>query len=159
MCTIAMEEQSNFEQMTADEVRMFIEEKIPSIDSGVLESITVDGMTFLQLNEEYLRELFPLLGDRIKVKKLINEAAILPPPQVRVHYTCGLFSVLKPEVDSFTPPAPLRQHKTTRKRILISDDEFESEDAQDSTTNIISSHSRSVSPSPMSSPTGTASLW
>ena len=33
----------------------------------------IDGFTFQQLTEEYLRELFPLLGDRVKIKRLICE--------------------------------------------------------------------------------------
>ena len=38
----------------------------------------IDGLTFIQLNEEYLRELAPLLGDRIKIKKLVSVALNQP---------------------------------------------------------------------------------
>ena len=36
----------------------------------------IDGKIFLQLNEEYLREVAPLLGDRMKLKQVISEALV-----------------------------------------------------------------------------------
>lgn len=34
----------------------------------------IDGETFLQLNDEYLKELVPLLGNRLKVKRILTDA-------------------------------------------------------------------------------------
>ena len=47
---------------------------MPKIENDVLEKIVehkIDGETFLVLNDEYLREVAPLLGDRLKIKKVI----------------------------------------------------------------------------------------
>ena len=42
------------------------------LEDHVLENIKkhkIDGQTFLQLNEEYPKEVAPPLGDRLKLKK------------------------------------------------------------------------------------------
>ena len=65
---------AEFERFSPEEVRKYVLEKIPQIDANVLDKIVehkIDGETFLVLNEEYLREVAPLLGDRLKIKKLI----------------------------------------------------------------------------------------
>ena len=61
-----------------EEVRKYVLEKIPQVDANVLDKIVehkIDGETFLVLNEEYLREVAPLLGDRLKIKKTYSSAA------------------------------------------------------------------------------------
>lgn len=64
-----------------EEVCQYLNESISDIDETVVESFRkhkIDGLTFIQLNEEYLRELAPLLGDRIKIKKLVSDALNQP---------------------------------------------------------------------------------
>ena len=69
------------ENFTVEEVCQYLNESISDIDETVVESFRkhkIDGLTFIQLNEEYLRELAPLLGDRIKIKKLVSDALNQP---------------------------------------------------------------------------------
>jgi hypothetical protein len=50
---------------------------IPDLDLSVIENIKkhkINGELFLQLTEEYMREIAPLLGDRIKLKRIISTA-------------------------------------------------------------------------------------
>ena len=52
----------------------FLEIEFSDLEDHVSENIKkhkIDGQTFLQLNEEYLKEVAPLLGDRLKLKKVI----------------------------------------------------------------------------------------
>ena len=49
-----------------------LQELVPDVDSEVFENIKrhkITGDIFLQLDEEYLREIAPSLGDRIRLKK------------------------------------------------------------------------------------------
>ena len=53
-----------------------LKKQIPFISEGILERSVehkINGEVFLQLNDEYLREIAPLLG-RLKLKKIINKA-------------------------------------------------------------------------------------
>ena len=46
----------------------FLEIEFPNLEDHVLENIKkhkIDGQAFLQLNEEYLKEVAPPLGDRL----------------------------------------------------------------------------------------------
>ena len=55
----------------------YLKEQSPLISEGILERFVehkIDGEVFLELNDEYLREIAPLLGDRLKLKKIINKA-------------------------------------------------------------------------------------
>ena len=55
----------------------YLSTEITSISEDVLSNLRrhkVDGKIFVQLNKEYLREVAPLLGDRLKLKKGISEA-------------------------------------------------------------------------------------
>ena len=68
---------ANIESLSPEEVCAYLKEQIPFISEGILESIVehkIDGEVFLELNDEYLREITPLLGDRLKLKKIINKA-------------------------------------------------------------------------------------
>ena len=52
----------------------FLEIEFPDLEDHVLENIKkhkINGQTFLQLKEEYLKEVAPPLGDRLKLKKVI----------------------------------------------------------------------------------------
>ena len=58
-----------------EDLCQFLELELPSLDKDVIESMRrhkIDGVTFLQLNEEYLRELAPLLSDRMKLKRIVT---------------------------------------------------------------------------------------
>ena len=62
--------------LSPEEVCAYLKEQIPFISEGILERLVeykIDGEVFLQLNDEYLREM-ALLGDRLKLKKIINKA-------------------------------------------------------------------------------------
>ena len=68
---------ANFESFSPDEVCDFLKEHVPSISDSILQEIKahkIDGEVFLALNDEYLRELAPLLGDRLKIKHVIAAA-------------------------------------------------------------------------------------
>lgn len=63
---------SEFEGFSPEEVRDYVQQ-LPQLDQEVLNKIVkhkIDGETFLFLNGEYLREIAPLLGDRLKIKKV-----------------------------------------------------------------------------------------
>ena len=51
-----------------------------SLSRNVLDLILehkIDGEVFLELNDDYLREICPLVGDRLKIKKVIASATSL----------------------------------------------------------------------------------
>ena len=61
---------------TPQEVSNFLKTENHAISEEVLTAIVshkIDGEVFLQLNEEYLREIAPFLGDRIKLKRIISD--------------------------------------------------------------------------------------
>ena len=63
--------------LSTEEVCAYLKEQISFISEGILERFVehkIDGEVFLQLNDEYLREIAPLVGDRLKLKKIINKA-------------------------------------------------------------------------------------
>ena len=60
---------------TPEEVSAFMRTENPALSEDVLSAIVshkIDGEAFLELTEEYLREVAPILGDRIKLKKIIS---------------------------------------------------------------------------------------
>jgi hypothetical protein len=62
-------------EKNVEELCCFLQEELDGIDE-VLENVRkhkINGEAFLQLNEEYLREVAPLLGDRIKLKGLLSK--------------------------------------------------------------------------------------
>ena len=64
-----------FECLSPAEVCNYLKEQIPSISHSILEKIVehkIDGKVFLVLNNKYLWEIAPLLGDRLKVKRAIS---------------------------------------------------------------------------------------
>ena len=65
------------ENKSIEELCDYLFMEITDISEDVLSNLRqhkVDGKIFVQLNEEYLREVAPLLGDRLKLKKGISEA-------------------------------------------------------------------------------------
>ena len=62
------------ETKSVEELCSYLQDEI-CVDDEVLSNLKkhkIDGETFLRLNEEYLREVAPLLGDRIKLKRVIT---------------------------------------------------------------------------------------
>ena len=65
-----------FEGLSPTTLRLRLKEEIPSLSESILDKILehkIDGEVFLSLNDENLREIAPLLGDRLKIKRLISE--------------------------------------------------------------------------------------
>jgi len=80
-----------FERFSPEEVSQFVQKHLPQVEDSVLENIInhkIDGEVFMSLSEEYLREVAPLLGDRLKIKRLINQLLT----DVTVRYSCILVS-------------------------------------------------------------------
>ena len=64
-----------FESRSPESVCNYLKNEIPAIDRGILDRIVehkIDGEVFLSLNDEYLREVAPLLGDRLKIRRVLN---------------------------------------------------------------------------------------
>ena len=58
----------------------FLINEIPTISGDILEKIIahkIDGEVFLEIDDEYLREIAPLVGDRVKMKRAIRTAVNL----------------------------------------------------------------------------------
>ena len=62
---------TSIQSKDVEDLCLFLELEIPTLDEENIRKHNIDGATFLQLNEEYLKELAPLLGDRMKLKKII----------------------------------------------------------------------------------------
>lgn len=74
---MAMAEFSFSTTFSPEEVSSFLKKEVPGISQSILESLStqkIDGEVFLELDEEYLREFAPLVGDRLKLKKAIRKA-------------------------------------------------------------------------------------
>ena len=66
---------SHFEALSPEDVSIFLKKEIPTISEDILKKIVehkIDGEVFLSLNDEYLREIAPLLGDRLKIKRVLT---------------------------------------------------------------------------------------
>lgn len=90
----------------SEELCEYLSQSLPDLDHAVLDNFKrhkIDGFTFLQLNEEYLREVAPLLGDRIKIKKIISEALneFLESPELERSTLC--FNADRRSTTSSTP--------------------------------------------------------
>jgi len=71
------------ESYSPTDVCVFLKEQIPNISESILEAIEdhkIDGGVFMELTEEYLREIAPLLGDRLKIKRAIRLALSMNSP-------------------------------------------------------------------------------
>ena len=65
------------EDKSIKELCDYLPTEITDISEDVLSNLRrhkVDGKIFVKLNEEYPREVAPLLRDRLKLKKVISEA-------------------------------------------------------------------------------------
>lgn len=70
-----MEFESRFEDLSPEKLCVFIKNEIPKLSEEILTKILehkIDGETFLCMNEEHLREIAPLLGDRLKLRRVLT---------------------------------------------------------------------------------------
>ena len=68
-----------FEGLSPRALCLRLKQDIPSISESILDKILehkIDGEVFLSLNDENLREIAPLLGDRLKIKRVISETVV-----------------------------------------------------------------------------------
>ena len=59
----------NVETWSCEDIEKLLSKELPQLEEGVIENFVqhkIDGEVFLSLNDEYLREIVPLLGDRLK---------------------------------------------------------------------------------------------
>ena len=64
-------------KFSPSEVLMYLKEYAPTLSEDVLEVIVsqkIDGEVFMALDGESLREIAPLVGDRVKIKSALNHA-------------------------------------------------------------------------------------
>ena len=72
---LVLEMAKQFESFSPKEVCEYLQRHAPSLDNSVFDEITehkIDGEVFLSLNDEYLREIAPILGYRLKIKRILN---------------------------------------------------------------------------------------
>ena len=63
-----------FEEFSPTDICLYLRENIPSLSEDIFQAVLdhkIDGEVFLNLNDEYLREIAPLLGDRLKIKRIL----------------------------------------------------------------------------------------
>ena len=56
----------------------FLRENVPSLSEEIFQAILdhkIDGEIFVSLTDDHLREIAPLLGDRLKIKRLLTKTA------------------------------------------------------------------------------------
>ena len=68
--------ESRFEDLAPEKLCLFLQQEIPTLSEEIFAKIVkhkIDGEIFLSLNDEYmyLHEIAPLLGDRLKLPKLL----------------------------------------------------------------------------------------
>ena len=86
------------EDFSTEDVRTYIQEQVPDISQSFLEALKehrIDGRVLLELTDEYLRELASLLGDRIKIKRVIRFALSMNSPVIfflQLFFTTLIFS-------------------------------------------------------------------
>ena len=67
----------DIKSLSCESVRSYVKKRIPTISDSVFEKIREhkrDDEVFLSLNDEYLRGIAPLLGDQLKIKRVITAA-------------------------------------------------------------------------------------
>ena len=80
-----MDASAAFQDYDPEEVGKYLKQQIPALSGDILEKIVgqkIDGEVFLALDEGSLREIAPLLGDRVKIKRAqavaLSEATFIP---------------------------------------------------------------------------------
>ncbi len=64
-----------FDGLSPEEVVVFLKELIPTLSESILKTIVeqkIDGEVFLELDDSSMREIAPLLGDRLKIKRVLD---------------------------------------------------------------------------------------
>ena len=76
---------ANFEALSPENLCLFLRNEIPTISEDVLEKIVehkIDGEVFRDLTDDYVRAIAPLLGDRLKIKRVLAATFANVPPAV-----------------------------------------------------------------------------
>ena len=63
---------SRFREFDVDELSFFVEEEVNERAADKIRDGHLDGVTFLLLEEADMKELFPVLGDRLHIKELLR---------------------------------------------------------------------------------------
>ena len=107
---------TELEGFSPGEICAYVKDQIPSISNEILDRIKeheIDGSVFLELNDEYLREIAPRLGDRLKLKRIITRTKALNASPVSSIFLMLLYCV--------TPckrvPAQLQAHPGHRQLV------------------------------------------
>ena len=114
---MAADRAAGFDALSPDEVCDYLKEQIPSISKRILENVKEhksDGEVFLALNDEYLREVALLLGDRLKIKHTVAAAlAITSTVSFRLYFASSVHFPMsfvhvhpQPTSDSSSLPSP-----------------------------------------------------
>ena len=64
-----------FEEFVPSQLSAILKVELPSLSVDVItrfEDSRIDGEAFLSIDDDCLREIAPLLGDRLKLKKLLT---------------------------------------------------------------------------------------
>ena len=78
LCFALKMSKSSLSLMSTDELCAYLKQEIPNISDNIVKLFSehkIDGEVFLELDDEYLKEVAPLLGDRLKLKR-VKKAAI-----------------------------------------------------------------------------------
>ena len=78
---------TGFEVLSPEDACLFLQEEIPTLSSDILQKIVdhkMDGEVFLSLNDEYLREIAPLLGDWLKIRRMLVKVSTSHMADVRI---------------------------------------------------------------------------
>lgn len=65
------------ESLSTEDLCFYLKQEIPSLSEDVFKLLNehkIDGGLFLELDDEYLKEVAPLLGDRLKLKRVMKTA-------------------------------------------------------------------------------------
>ena len=79
-----------FENFSPDVVAAFLKDNIATISEAILKTVVdqkIDGEVFLALDDGSMREIAPLLGDRVKIKKALDIALTKAKKSTYVSFT------------------------------------------------------------------------
>lgn len=66
-----------FDSLSPEDVVVFLKDNMPTLSETILKTIVeqkIDGEAFMALDDSSVREIAPLLGDRLKIKRALDMA-------------------------------------------------------------------------------------
>ena len=66
---------AGFKGFSPDQVSEYLKEQVPTVSGDILDNIIdqkIDGEVLLALDDASMKEIAPLLGDRVKIKRVIK---------------------------------------------------------------------------------------